>query len=218
MAELGEEAPSHSQTALRAVIAALPSTISGPLRVVYEDSAARRAQRGAEVLEDLAREAEPEAIEAALSSDPVLDAAFIAAVEAAANTGLEGKRRLLAAVLLEAIHDTARIDDAALRVEMLRQLDAPHVRCLQALAQAEQEAVALGEVEKRAPRAEPMLLPRLMRAAESMPGPVIAALVSHGLIEATSTWDGTFIVQQVSPAGHALIEDLAGVASQSEHS
>lgn len=216
MTEPGKSAPSRLQTVLRAAIAALPAPISGPLKVVYEDSAARRAQRGTELLRDIARNAEASEIEAALTADPVLDATFVVAVEAAANTGLESKRRLLAAVLLEAIHDAARIDEAALRVEMLRQLDAPHVRCLNTLVKAEDEAVALGEIEERAPRAEPTLSPRLIEAAETMPGPVIAVLISQGLVEATSTWDGTFIVQQVTPTGRALIEDLSRFSSGSE--
>ena len=78
------------------------------------------------MLEEVASSADPITLEQRLAESPQLDAALAAAVVAASSTGLDGKRRLLARVITEAVLDDALVDDATLMVGVLTQVDAPH--------------------------------------------------------------------------------------------
>lgn len=129
--------PSWNQTVLRAGVeatAAVPligSGLSGALRVVYDDVVARRQARATETLEDIvAGVGDTQTLAARLEASPQLDAMFGRAVEAAARTGLEAKRRLLARAVAAAACDDARLDDSELMIDTLSQLDTAHVRAL----------------------------------------------------------------------------------------
>lgn len=132
-----ENPPSWDQTVVRAAIEATAGVpligpgLSGALRVVYDDVVARRQARVAETVEDIATGAGgPQNLAARLEESPQLDAMFGRAVEAAARTGLEAKRRLLARAVVAAACDDAKLDDSELMIDTLAQLDSSHVMAL----------------------------------------------------------------------------------------
>lgn len=119
------EPPTIPDILARAAVAASPRFV-GSLSILYEGTRDRYFARGAEVLEEVASSADPITLEQRLAESPQLDAALAAAVVAASSTGLDGKRRLLARVITEAVLDDALVDDATLMVGVLTQVDAPH--------------------------------------------------------------------------------------------
>lgn len=127
------DAPSWSDTIARAVVAAMP-TFGGPMEVVLSDiHARRRAALGTTVTSIIEITGQP-ALAQSLERDPVVEAVFVNAVEAAIRTGLEAKRRLLIRAVAEAVGDEAKIDESYLLTAVLAELDVPHVRTLKALA------------------------------------------------------------------------------------
>lgn len=160
------------------------------------------------MLEEVASEVPAAELERRLVEDPELDAALVAAVEAAGRTGLEEKRRLLARAVTRAVLDDARVDEATLVIGVLAQIDAPHVRCLEAVRRAEEEAEAAGEVSARAEYAEREIVPRIAEAGRAHPAPILAALTSLGLLEASGTFEGTALVKGLTPFGQALLREL----------
>lgn len=162
--------------------------------------------RGQEVLAQLA--APVELVERRLSESEPLDAALVAAVTAAVSSSLRAKRRLLGRLINEAVLDDARVDNTALIVGVLAQIDAPHVRALEAIRRAESEAEAAGEVPPRAEGAEREINARIQTAGAQQPPPVLAALTSLGLLEATTTWNGNAIVVGLTEFGNELLDSL----------
>lgn len=96
-------------------------------------------------------------------------------------------------------------------IGVLSQIDAPHVRCLEAVHRAEEQAVAAGEISPRAEGAERETVQRIAVAGQGHPVPVLAALTSFGLLEANGVYDGTTIVKGLTPFGRALLNDLRSI-------
>jgi hypothetical protein len=99
-------------------------------------------------------DAPPDLIEQRLEESEGLDAALTAAVAAAVASGLSEKRRLLGMLINRAVLDDAQVDHTTLMVGILGQIDAPHVRALEAIRRAEVEVQEAGEVAPRAEGAE----------------------------------------------------------------
>ncbi len=88
----------------------------------------------------------------------------------------------------------------------------PHVRALEAVRRAEVEAQEAGEVLPRAQGAEREINVRIKAAGDSQPPPVVAALVSLGLLESANTWDGTALVKGLTAFGNDLLDSLRDAA------
>lgn len=166
----------------------------------------RWAGRAADVLQQV--EVEPDVLAGRLRESEALDAGLSAAFDAAAKTALAAKRRLLGRLINQAVLDDAKVDDATLRVGILGQIDAPHVRALEVVYRAELAARSAGEVEARAEGAEREIHPGIRAAGLTQPPPVLIALASLGLLETTATYGGDMIVKGLTPFGEGLLNSL----------
>jgi hypothetical protein len=215
MQEPHKPPPSVPDILTRAALAASPK-LAGSMAVLYEGFRDRWRARASQVLEEITAEVPTAELEQRLVDNPALDAALAAAVEAAGRSGLAAKRRLLARVVTRAVLDDARVEEATLVVGVLSQIDAPHVRCLEAVRRAEEATEAAGEVAVRAQYTEREIVPRIAEAGRAHPESVLAAVTSLGLLEASGIFNGTAIVAGLTPFGRALLADLRQ-SEQSSH-
>jgi hypothetical protein len=168
----------------------------------------RWSRRGQEALDALLAQVNDVDLETRLAESAELDALLVRAVNAAAASGLESKRRLLGRIVAQAVLDDAEIDESSLVVDTLVQIDAAHVRCLTAIARAEAEAQRLGEQEPIARGAEKPHTQRVSRVAETYPYPLLDALRRLGLIDASISWDGVSRVTGMTKFGELLLKEL----------
>ena len=91
---------------------------------------------------------------------------------------------------------------------ILTQIDAPHIRCLEAIYRAKEEAAKAGELSPTARGAEQELNQRVTEAARSYPAPVLVVLVSLGLLDGSVSWDGVALVAGPTAFGEQLLNDL----------
>ncbi|MCR1984058.1 hypothetical protein NSA53_17655 [Cellulosimicrobium cellulans] len=190
-----------------AVTALMPPWFQA-MKIVVDQMWARQALRGAQALEHIIDGVEPDVLGAALDDSPYLEAAFMGAVDEATRTGLEPKRRLLAKVIRQAVLDDARVDEAALIVQVLRELDAPHVRALEQVVRLEDEIAATeNEFGRRWGEAADAL--------NAQPFPVRAALVRTGCVKALADSYAIYgVVREVAtPFGRELLDNLRAAES-----
>lgn len=101
----------------------------------------RWIERGGSPLNVVLSRIKEDELEARLRERPELDALLARSMNTAAAWGLEAKRRLLGRVVCQAVLDDAEIDESTLIIDVLAQIDAPHVRCLGAISRAEAEGL-----------------------------------------------------------------------------
>jgi hypothetical protein len=111
-------------------------------------------------------------------------------------------------VVAAAVLDDARVDEASLFVDILAQIDAPHVRCLEAVRRAREEAHAAQELGPVARGAEQEISQRVLDAVASYPAPVLQRLISLGLLDGRVNWDGVSIVAGTTTSGEQILELL----------
>ncbi len=132
---------------------------------------------------------------------------FFEAVEAASSTGLEDKRRLLGRVVGAAVLDDAKVEEGQLLVQALRELDAPHLRGLEAVRRvcdSQQPAEVTGDSRQAHQLA-------CKQAGESLPDPGKGALVRTGTL-----FVDTGVMSpptEVTRFGRALLADLHRTAA-----
>lgn len=203
----GDGAPPISDTLARAAIQASPR-FAGSIEILYTDLRKRWSARGQTVIDQVERVATAEQIQARLAESEQLDAAVLAAITAAAASGLDAKRRLLGRVVANAVLDDAKVDEASLIVDVLAQIDAPHVRCLEAVRRAKDEARAADELGPVARGAEQEISQRVLDAAASYPAPVLQRLISVGLLDGHVSWDGVSIIAGTTTFGDQIVDEL----------
>ena len=206
--------PSIADIVTRTALTASPR-FAGSLMTLYEGFRARWVARANEVAEEAAAGIGLERLEARLAESEPLDAAFAAAVEAGTSSAMVAKRRMLGRMIAQAALDDALVDEATLYVGILRQIDTPHVRCMEIVYRAEEEADAAGEVHPRADGSEREINQRIRDAAATQPPPVTTLLVSLGLMEAATTWDGRPLVVGLTTFGRSFLNDLRSCADES---
>lgn len=174
-----DEAPTWKETAVRATAAAIPY-VGGTVQVLYEDVRARSAAKAGETIASIVRITGEPALAQRMSVDPVLEALFVNAVDAALRTGLEAKRRLLARAVADAVMDEARLDESQLVAAALAELDVPHVRALKRMADEWKatEDPAVWEARKVEGRREG--LTGQSEVFRCLPEPIRATLVRTG--------------------------------------
>lgn len=219
--------PSRGDIAIRAVIAALPK-LSESASIVYSGVRERQAHRAATTLREITDLTGEDHLISRLGSDSELEALFIEGVEAAVRTGLEAKRRLLSRVVAQAVNDEARVDERALLVLALRDLEAPSIRALQRIRVVEDEAAtevssALaieppelqdGDTPERYHERHVAL--RVMSVVWREPAPVLAALMRTGVLEqAEEAYGSLSRARKISAFGRQLLNDLRGVGIDS---
>lgn len=164
--------------------------------------------RGQDVLDSVTQAVDGEVLERRLLQAPELEVLLARAVNAAAASSLASKRRLLARVVQAAILDDAAIDQATLIVDVLEQVDAVHIRCLEAIARAELNSKEAGDWEFTAERAEKPANQRVQEAADDYPSPIIKRLATLGLADASVDWGGHTRVTGMTVFGELVLNDL----------
>lgn len=169
----------------------------------------RWVQRGADVVQAIADAVGGvEVLEARAAVSEEVDVLLARASMAGADSALRQKRRLLAKVVSQAVLDDAKIDEAALIVDALAQIDAVHVRALEAIHRAEVEAKGSGEMGPVARGAEKPLTAPVREVTECLPGPVLRKRESEGLVSGSLTWDGLGHISGLTSFGEKILEDL----------
>lgn len=151
---------------------------------------------------DVIRQVEVEKFAAALDRDPILRATFSRAIRAAADTGFEAKRRVLARVIGRAVLDDATVDEAQLLVDALGELDAVHFHELERLKRVRDSLPQDDEQQNHS---------RAMNAWMEVPVPVRAVLSRTGcsLLPVASTsgvMTDVYGPLLVSPFGAQLLD------------
>lgn len=204
--------PTRADTAARALakLATELPIVGGAVQVVVEDAWARRRAAAEATVRDIAeRTGGPDQLAGRLEDDPVLEAVFCDAVEGAARTGMESKRRIFASVVASAVLDDAKVDEALLFVRVLRELDVPDIRYLEAIRRAYDADVSSGPPDR--PRdIEKARHDAVEMAAREMPAAVRAALIATGTMEPfRGVFGGTSLVGGPSEFGRQLLDYLA---------
>lgn len=164
--------------------------------------------RGQEVLDSVTQAVDGEVLERRLLRAPEVEVLLARAVNAAAASSLASKRRLLARVVQAAVLDDAAIDQSTLILDVLEQVDAVHIRCLEAIARAELESKEAGDWEFTAERAEKPSNQRVQDAADGYPSPIIKRLETLGLADASVDWSGHTRVTGMTVFGELVLNDL----------
>lgn len=164
--------------------------------------------RGQEVMDSVAAVVESEGLERRLLQSPEVEVLLARAINAAAASSVSDKRRLLARVVQAAVLDDAAIDQSTLLVDVLEQVDAVHIRCLEAIARAEWESKEAGDWEFTAERAEKPSNQRVQNVADGYPAPIIKRLEILGLADASVMWDGHARVTGMTVFGELLLHEL----------
>ncbi len=164
--------------------------------------------RGQEVLDSVTQAVDGEVLERRLRQAPEVEVLLGRAVNAAAASSLASKRRLLARVVQAAVLDDAAIDQSTLILDVLEQVDAVHIRCLEAIARAERESKEAGDWEFTAERAEKPSNQRVQDAADGYPSPIIKRLETLGLADASVDWSGHTRVTGMTVFGELVLNYL----------
>lgn len=201
--------PTRGDTAAE-VVQALVSQVpvaGDALAVMVRHGYERRVARAEAVAGDIAERAGGvEHLATRMEASQELEALFCEALEASARTGMEDKRRLLGQVVAAAVLDDAEVDEGQLLVQVLRELDAPHLRGLEAVRRVSD------------PPAEPdgyrVSREAVLAAVAGLPEPLRAALVRTGTLEIPSA--GIVAADPyVTRFGRRLLDDLKEAAGAS---
>ena len=164
--------------------------------------------RGAEALDEALTRVDAGVLERRVEESEDVSVLVARALQAAANSTLRDKRRLLGQLISESTLDDAAIDDNLIWVDILARIDGPHVRCMEAIRRAQHEAVDREERGAVAKAAEKPYVPRIQEAANIYPSPVIRALSTIGLIQGTVMWDESTRVTGMTLLGERLLDYL----------
>ena len=189
--------------AISAGLSAIP-TIGGPLQTAYDAIIERRRYRIEATTREIAQAAGEERMVARVLEHPQLEALLGEALEAAAQSGFDAKRRLLGRTVANALSDDAVIDPSVIMVRALAQLEPVHVRALVRLERAVgpadeafRDRTAVDEFNKL------------------QPIPVLATLQSVGAIIPATSWTGRGLgADTISDFGRQLLVELRAVADE----
>ena len=193
---------------------ALVPVVGGAVVVVWEDArkhiSARLQQTANEVVDAIgAKELAQRFIES-----PEFEALAVNAMESAARTGYEAKRRLLARVVINAARDDALVDEGVLIQQALRELEGPHIRAAERLRSVYDSCQMTPEYSEMYPDQDPDLLLYSKRsedtyeASRQEPAPVVAALVRTGMAAPPTIVGGGVGVAYITEFGRAVLDDL----------
>ncbi|WP_132190139.1 MULTISPECIES: hypothetical protein [Kribbella] len=205
--------PSIPDILTRAAIEAVPiPSASASLMTIYDGFHKRRAHRMGQALAEITERVTVEQLEARLSESESLDAVFGTALAAAASSGLEAKRRMLGAVVAQAVLDDAMIDEAILLTDVLSQIEAPHVRCLEDVHRVQKEVETSGERPPAAAGAEREINQRILDTGRKYPSPLLKTLANLSLLDAETSWDRSVdYVHGLTTFGEEFLQYLHGM-------
>lgn len=183
-----------------------------PAQAKIASSVAHRfAARGAEVLQPSRDTMGVDALNARLEASEEVDALVARAVVACGNSANAAKKVLLARVVQRAVLDDAEIDQSLLLVDILDQIDGPHIRCLEDIYRAEQRARISGELGEIARGAEKPITREVSTVAGKYPETILRRLESLGLITGSINWDGMAVIAGTTSTGESILQELHDV-------
>lgn len=148
----------------------------------------------------------------ALGNSEELEVLVTRAVNSGANTSYKEKRKLLAKIVQDVVLDDSKIDQSILILQLIEQLEGPHIRCLEDIHRAEERAKESGEMGEVAPSAEKPITNEVSETARKYPDILIRSLQGLDLIDARVTWDGNALVTGLTSAGSLVLQELHSVA------
>lgn len=177
--------------------------VGGALQTVYNAVDERRRYRIESTAREIAAAVDEEQMLARLVGDPRLEPLIANALDAAARTGFEAKRRVLGRAVVNAlVGGEAAVDLGVLRVAALSQLEPVHVRALVAL----ERAVERCEGNDRTPVEE---------FNKAQPVPVHAVLQNTGVVIPATGYIGYGIgAYDLSLFGRELLAELRAVTDE----
>jgi hypothetical protein len=184
-------------------LSAIP-TVGGPLQTMFDAFIERRRHRVELTAREIAEAVGEDRMTSRVLEDPRLETMLGEALEAAARSGFEAKRRLLARAVGQAILDDAVVDPATLMVHALAQLETVHVRALTLLERAVGPS---GEVFTDRTAVDEF--------NHSQPAPVLATLETTGTIIPATSWTGRGLgAESISEFGRHVLSELRAVAEE----
>ncbi|NEA33091.1 hypothetical protein [Streptomyces sp. SID13031] len=212
------EPPGHVQIWGRALLGMVPVVGAGAVEI-WDGYRKRYEYRALQTLGVIGEKVTPEQLQERLAESEDLDAVFGRAIQAAANSGLEAKRLLLGLVVADAVLDDAMIDDAILMTDVLSQIEAPHVRCLEDIWRVQQEVESSGERPQAARGAEREINQRILDVGRKYPSPLLQTLVNLSLLDARTSWDqGMDFVHGLTTFGEDFLRELHGATEAGDSS
>lgn len=195
----------------------------GAIDIMLQDTRLRLAHRVRQTVEEIVDETGENLLASRLTETPEVEAVFIQGIEAATRTGHEAKRRLLGRVITASVLDDAKVDESLLFVMALRDLDAPHLRALEAMRRA---AEKVDEIAAHSPhllregkdfgqRVRHSVSFQVEADTAQVPSAVVAPLARTGVLESLGTWKSANPTRpehyKVSEFGERLLEYLREV-------
>jgi hypothetical protein len=182
---------------LSAALSAIP-TLGGPIQTLFDELYAGRRSRMESTAQEILEAVGGDGLISRLQEDPRLEPLLGEALEAAARTGFEAKRRLLGRTVRNALQDDAAIDPAVVMVLSMSQLEPVHVRALVWLERV------IGPVDETF--TDRTALEEFNR---SQPIPVLATLETSGVVIPATSWTGRGLgVETISDFGREVLREL----------
>ena len=203
-----------AETAARAMVAVLVP-YGGAAVMVWDAVRGRLAERMQKTADDIIGEVGADVLAARLADAPQFEALVINALDSAARTGYEAKRRLLSRVVINAALDDARVDECALLEQAVREVEAPHVRALARVHQAWQDRVLTDDDRQLYPGQSDEDILSSVRgdvaymASRLEPEPVVAVLVRVGAAAPPTILGGGVGIAYITAFGQQILADLS---------
>jgi hypothetical protein len=211
-----QEPPPIAETVAKAMLALLP-VVGGAAVVVWEDARKHIAARLRKTANEVVDAVGAERLAQRFIESPEFEALAVNAMESAARTGYEAKRRLLARVVINAARDDALVDESVLIQQALRELEGPHIRAAERLRSVYDSCQMTPEYLAEYPSQDPDRLLQSKRsedcyeASRHEPAPVIATLVRTGMAAPPMIMGGGVGVAYITGFGRAVLDYLRDV-------
>jgi hypothetical protein len=189
--------------------------VLGPfVATLYQGAAKRQAAATAGLIHQVAQDVGEELFTRAIEEDPRLRSLMLNAIDLCYRTSFEQKRWRYAEALRDGAIDPTKINDAIVELQVLRDVEVPHIQVLNELASIDLRLQALPG-EEGAQYVEG--LREYQKAWDGFPAPIMAVLVSEGLAkELTADFlaPGMDRYTLVTPYGHKVLEDFRRLGMQ----
>lgn len=171
--------PSLGEIAAKAALSAVPHA-GGSLNQIISGLQQRRTYVAEHALGAISEQVGWDAFLSIVEGNPEIEAILWTALQAITMTGVESKRRVLQKVVANAMTSDDPIDMDQLKVMALAELDAPHLRALVRLAEADWlDRKSSSRRRDSSPENEQTYVDMV---AKREPIPVLAALIRTGVV------------------------------------
>jgi hypothetical protein len=211
-----QEPPPVAETVVKAILALVP-VVGGAFVVVWEDARKHISARLQQTANEVVDAVGAEKLAQRFIESPEFEALAVNAMESAARTGHEAKRRLLARVVINAARDDARVDESVLIQQALRELEGPHIRAAERLRSVYDSCQMTPEYLAEYPDQDldELLHSKRMEASyeasQHEPAPVVAALVRTGMAAPPMILGGGVGVAFITDFGRTVLDYLRDV-------